>query len=329
MRAKKPIRILIAAAVALAVLAGCAAALSFIVYGRSPQATAYEIILRFRHADDRTPEEETARLEAKRGTAEAPSALPAWLKARVETAETEYAGLQTFVLNPGGGSATVVYLHGGAYVNGFNAHQWRLLNKLSDKTECEILAPAYHLASYGDCVRGCEDVTALFCAVAEARPGRRIILMGDSAGGGLAMAVAENLVARGGLLPERLILYSPWMDVSMDNPDIEALIPVDPILHFDLTQLHGRYWAGDSDVHDWRASPLFGEMTGLPPVTIYCGTRELLYPDLLLTRDKLEAAGVDLDFRARRGMNHDYPLMPIPEAGAALAETAALITGGT
>ena len=328
MRIKKLLRILAIVACALAVLAGCAVALSYVVYGRSPQATAYEILQRRRNADHRTPEAEAERLEARRGTEEPPSAVPNWLKARVETAETEYAGLQTFVLNPGGGSATVVYLHGGAYVNGFNAHQWRLLNKLSDRTGCEFLVPAYHLAPWGDCVRGCEDVTALFAAVAEERPGRRVLLMGDSAGGGLAMIAAENLVRQGGPLPERLILFSPWTDVSMDNPDIGPLIPVDPILHFELTRLHGQYWAGEADVHDWRASPLFGEMAGLPPVTIYCGTRELLYPDLLRTRDKLEASGVELDFRVGRGLNHDYPLMPIPEADAALAEVAALIAGG-
>ena len=327
MRKKKLLRGLAVAACALALLAGCAVALSYVVYGRSPQATVYEILLRRRHAGDRTPAEEAERLEARRGAEEPASAVPGWLKARVETGETEYAGLQTFVLNPGGGSATVIYLHGGAYVNGFNAHQWRLLNKLSDRTGCEFLVPAYHLAPWGDCVRGCEDVTAMFAAAAEERPGRRILLMGDSAGGGLAMIAAENLVRQGGSLPERLILFSPWMDVSMDNPDIAPLIPVDPILHFELTRLHGQYWAGDAGVRDWRASPLYGEMAGLPPVTIYCGTRELLYPDLLRTRDALEAAGVDLDFHVGRGLNHDYPLMPIPEAEAALDEVARLVLG--
>ena len=113
----------------------------------------------------------------------------------------------------------------------------------------------------------------------------------------------------------------------MDNPDIEPLVQVEPMLHLDLTIVHGRFWAGGADTHHWMVSPLYGDMAGLPPVKMYCGTRELLYPDILLARDRLAGAGVDVSLTVGRGLNHDYPLMPIPEADRAVAEVIALVRG--
>jgi acetyl esterase/lipase len=106
----------------------------------------------------------------------------------------------------------------------------------------------------------------------------------------------------------------------MDNPDISGYLAVEPMLHLELVKVHGQYWAGSAGTHHWQVSPLYGDMAGLPPVTMTCGTRELLYPDILLARDKLAEAGVDVTLRVGRGLNHDWPLMPIPEAEAAFRE---------
>ena len=327
MRVKKLVRwvaVLLCAALALA---GGAAALSRAVYGRSLRASVYEVVQRVRHARPRTPEEEIARLEARRAAGEKPAALPKGRKLHVEATEAEVCGMQVFALNPGAGSATVLYLHGGAYVSGFNDYQWRFMDRLASRAGCEILAPAYHLAPFGDCERAMDDLTALYTALAWERAGRRLILMGDSAGGGLALALAQALAERGSALPERLILFSPWVDVSMENPEIADYLAAEPILNLELTKLHGRYWAGAAGVRDRRTSPLYGDMAGLPPVTVYCGTRELLYPDIRLACEKLRSAGVETELHVGRGLNHDYPLMPIPEAEKALAEVAADVAG--
>ena len=203
------------------------------------------------------------------------------------------------------------------------------MDRLAQETGCTVVAPAYHLAPWADYARAYDDLTGLYRDLLAEDPGRRLILMGDSAGGGLALGLAETLLIEGDALPERLILFSPWTDVSMDNPEIAELVPVEPMLHLELVKIHGEYWAGNAGTHHWQVSPLFGEMEGLPPVTMYCGTRELLYPDILLTRDKLEAAGVDVTLTVGRGMNHDWPLMPLPEADAAFRDIAALVRGQT
>ena len=305
--------------IAALLLTLAAAGLSRAVYGRSLRATLYEMKLRRQHAHPRTAEAEEARLDALRGEAEPVSMSPEGVAA------AEWGGLRAFALNPEGGAFTVLYLHGGAYVNGFNAHQWRFLKRLQAATGCEIVAPDYHLIPFGDCERAYADLTAFCIDWRSAHPDRRLLLMGDSAGGGLALGLAQALTARGEALPERLILLSPWVDVSMDNPEVADLVPVEPLLHLDLMRVHGRRWAGALDVRDPRVSPLYGDMRGLPPVTLYCGTRELLWPDIRLCRDKLEAAGVDVALRVGRGLNHDYPLMPIPEAEDAFREILAML----
>ena len=311
---------------ALAVLAGGAAGLSRLVYGRSLRATLYEYRLRRAYAHPRTAEEEIARLEAKRAAGETPCRLPKGAVTRVSVRETELAGMQTFLLNADGrADAAVLYLHGGAYISHFNAHMWRFMDRLAAQTGCEVVAPAYRLAPFAGPREALQDLAGLYRAYTAQNPGRRLILMGDSAGGGLALALAEQLVEQGDALPERLILFSPWVDVSMENPEVRDYVAVDPILDLDLTRVHGEYWAGELGVKCWMASPLYGEMAGLPPVTMFCGTRELLYPDILLARDKLLDAGVDAALHIARGLNHDYPLLPIPEAEAALREVVRLI----
>ena len=322
---KKLMRIVAIVVGAALLLAGCAVALSHALWGRSLKATLYEFSLRRRFATDRTPEAEVERLEARRAAGETPYALPAGLKLTSGIEETGRDGMQVFTLNGNGDGPLTLYLHGGAYINPFNAYQWRFMDRLTRETGCTTVAPAYHLAPHADYARAYDDLSGLYRDLLAENPGRRIVLMGDSAGGGLALGLAEYLLEQGDPLPERLILFSPWVDVSMDNPDIEAYLPVEPMLHLELVKIHGQYWAGDAGTHCWMVSPLFGEMAGLPPVTAYCGTREILYPDILLARDRLAAAGVDVDLRVGKGLNHDWPLMPLPEADAAFKEICALV----
>ena len=318
---RRIIRIILALLLAGALLVLAAAAASRVVYGRSLRATAYEWVLRRRYASTRTAEEEIARLEKKRAAGEKPYELPESLRLRAPVAESDANGTQVFTLNPDAAGPTVVYLHGGAFINPFNAYQWRFMDRLASETGARVVAPAYHLAPWADYRRAYDDLLSLW----ETLPDGPVILMGDSAGGGLALGLAEALVQAGMRLPDRLVLFSPWVDLSMDNPDIPAYAEVDPILHLDLVRVHGRYWAGNGDTHHWQVSPLYGDMAGLPPTDIYCGTRELLYPDIVKLSEGLTRAGVETRLTVGRGLNHDYPLMPLPEADHAVREVVEVV----
>ena len=116
-------------------------ALSYIVYGRSPQATVYEWMLRRRYASHRTAEEEAERLR-KRARKDEPSyELPEDLKFQSDIQEIDWHGLQVFALNPEARAVTAVYLHGGAYINPFNEYQWRFMDRLAAEAGICVLAP--------------------------------------------------------------------------------------------------------------------------------------------------------------------------------------------
>ena len=330
-RILRPAGLCVAALVAMLALA---AGLSHAIWHRSIQATVYERVLARRNATKRTADEEIARLEALRLAGESTYTLPKSLsfEVSVECAVYENPALGEsmtyFILNSESQTTRMVfYLHGGAYIHNFNRYQWRFLNRLAREAGIVVVAPDYHLAPFGNCLRAYRDLTGLYAEYVQAHPEATVFLMGDSAGGGLALGLAEALKAQGLPVPERLILFSPWVDVTMENPDIADYTEVEPILHLDLVKVHGQCWADDIDPHDWRASPLFGDMAGLPPVTLYAGTRELLYPDIRLLAEALKKSGVAVDFHIGAGLNHDYPLMPLPEARRAVDQVIALCKG--
>ena len=115
---------------------------------------------------------------------------------------------------------TVFYLHGGAYFMDITNAHWKLLKKLVDGANVRLIVPAYRLLPFATYREAFDLVVPLYKAYREANPDQKVILMGDSAGGGLSLAVTEQLKADGILLPDELILLSPWVDIVMDNEQI-------------------------------------------------------------------------------------------------------------
>jgi acetyl esterase/lipase len=137
--------------------------------------------------------------------------------------------------------------------------------------------------------------------------------MGDSAGGGFSAAFCEYLAVNDMPQPENLILISPWVDMSMsgDYDDVEY----DPMLGIEGAREIGKAWAGDLDTKDYKVSPLFGEVDKLPKTTIFVGTHEIIYPDIVEFYNKLHDNGVDAELIVGEEMSHVYPLYPmVPEA---------------
>ena len=224
---------------------------------------------------------------------------------------------RVFWLNEGGqGPYTVFYLHGGSYIHDFSYFHWRFLKKLIQRTDAAVAAPAYALAPWGTWREAFELILPLFTAYAAAHPERKLILMGDSAGGGLAAAVELELQRAGARLPDELILLSPWMDVTISDPAIDAFIPRDPWLP-PAHRACGRWWAGKLDPRDPRVSPGYGDWRGFRHVTVFAGTREILNPDSVKLYEKLDRDGAN-ELVIREGMFHVYPLLPVPEAKPAL-----------
>lgn len=221
-----------------------------------------------------------------------------------------------FYLNERGASGrTVLYLHGGAYWHDFSPFHWRYLKRLIRRTDARVIAPAYRLAPHGTFRDAFALTVPLYRAYRAENPGQKLILMGDSAGGGMALALAEHFAAEGLPAPDELILFSPWTDVTMQNPAMQKLVPADPWLTVSL-RVPGLCFADGADRTDYRINPLFGDLHALKNVLLVTGTRELLYPDTMLLYDGLKAEPSN-ELLVGQGMLHVYPLIPIPEAEAA------------
>ena len=217
----------------------------------------------------------------------------------------------------------VLYIHGGAYVNNFSSMHWKAMAEWAEKTGCGIVTPNYPLLFRYTAKDAHPLMMQLYRQLQERYTAKRILIMGDSAGGGFTLALAQELMKSDSLdLPSRLILISPWVDVVGGD---DALQDRDTFLNLEVLRLIGADWAGDFDTHDPIVSPLYGDMQGLPPTDLFTGTWETFYTDIVKTYDKMKAAGVDARLHVEEKMGHVYPLWPCPEGKKAREEIAELI----
>lgn len=243
--------------------------------------------------------------------------LHLYLRHRIE--RREVFGSTVWTLGPADPPAPlhVLFLHGGAYVNGLIGKYWRFLAGLVDELHCTFVVPEYPLAPRHHADEVHALVLTLYRELGAAGHGHGLVVMGASSGGGIALALAQQLRAHGIPEPARLILVSPWLDVSMTNPALVAADRRDPLLDLDGLRDAGRMYAGERGVTDPLVSPIYGSLAGLPPLTVLTGTHDVLLPDARRFRDLATAAGADLDYLEYPGMVHEWTLLRLPEARAA------------
>jgi epsilon-lactone hydrolase len=217
----------------------------------------------------------------------------------------------------------VIFLHGGAYVGEIVGMQWQMLGRLAKEAPCRITVPIYPLGAAVGAARVVATATEIARQLLEVEP-ENVVLMGDSAGGGLALAIAQALRDQG-LKPAAIVLISPWLDVAVNHPEQQALEPQDAMLGIPGLREAGRAYAAGLPAQDPRVSPLYGDFQRLPPITVFTGTKDLLNPDSHRLRAACDGAGVRCDLVEAAGMPHDYPLFPSPEGRAARRRIAQLI----
>ena len=221
----------------------------------------------------------------------------------------------------------VIYLHGGAYVNSFSPQHWTFMSKLVEALSCTVTAPNYPHAPE----HYVHDVYALmvplYNELAAVAGSKNVTIMGDSSGGGISLALAQRLRDDGHAQPGRVILLSPWLDATLSNPEISEFDKIDPFLGVEGLKYGGRVYARDVDPKSYLVSPLYGSMKKLAPVSLFIGTRDILFPDCRKLRNKAAEEGVKIDYREYEGMVHDWMLGPLPEAKHAIKEIVEMIRG--
>lgn len=212
---------------------------------------------------------------------------------------------------------TMVFLHGGGYLFGPLQDQWTWLTEIHQQSGLSTAALLYRMPPRHPFPAALEDsvnaITAMHAA-GDLADGSWV-LAGDSAGGGLALATAQALRDAGGPMPAGLLLTAPWIDLEMNNPELDGSEVTDPVLTRKWLKWAAQIYAPSQALDHPSLSPINGSMAGLPPVHLNVGTRDLFRPDVHRLRIKLEEADVDVTFIEQEGGIHTYPLKTTtPEA---------------
>lgn len=226
----------------------------------------------------------------------------------------DFNGMEVFHFgNKESSQRTIIFIHGGAYVGEINYQHFFFCYLLARKLNAYVLAPVYPLAPKHSCNETFDLIRDLYNEYSN----DNIILMGDSAGGGFVLSFCQHLNRVNLSQPDNVVVFSPWVDVSMDN-DYDS--KSDPILgEVGLRQI-GKSWAGDLDTKNYKVSPLYGDNTNFPRTLIFVGDNEIFYKDVLKYAENLERDNVDYRLIVGEGLFHIYPLFPMPETRTAFKE---------
>ncbi len=219
-------------------------------------------------------------------------------------------GFSVYSVVPERFERTVVYLHGGGYVQPIATQHWSLITELARETSSKFVVVCYGLSPRYKV----DDALQLLKKIEQRLAGAgSVVLMGDSAGGGLALAVAQS----GWQFISKLILISPWVDSEFAE-STSSYEKRDPWLSANALRYIATIWSGVGSWQRKEVSPFRSSMRGLPPTTLFAGDYELFYPDLILLAEKLRSDGVDVKLDYQRGGMHVYPLIPSPEGKRAM-----------
>jgi len=219
---------------------------------------------------------------------------------------------------------TVLHLHGGGYCIGSPRMVRTWAAHLSARAACRVVVPDYRLAPAHPHPAGLVDVRAVMAALLGEGPPASIVVSGDSAGGGLALAFVLALRDAGESLPAGCMLASAWLDLSRDRRAVPGLVRRELMLTPGWLEACALAYAPRADWAAPSVSPLLAGHGGLPPLLIQAGSDELLAPDAERLAASASAAGVDVTYTRWPGMWHDFVLQPglVAAADSAVAQAA-------
>lgn len=205
----------------------------------------------------------------------------------------------------------VLFLHGGGYCTGSRYTQRPATGELAVRLGAEVWVPEYRLAPEHPCPAAVEDAVAAYRALLDQGwSGAEIVVSGDSAGGGLALAMAVELRSAGLPLPRALVLFSPWVDLTLGGESHTRNADHDAMLAPETSQWCADAYRGDRPADDPVCSPLFADLHGLPPTLVIAGGFELLTSEAEELVRRMRAAGVEVEHHEEPGMWHDYVIHP-------------------
>lgn len=221
-----------------------------------------------------------------------------------------------------GPDRTVLYFHGGGYIAG-SVHTHRVVAAhVSRASSAPVLLAGYRLAPEHPFPAAVEDACTVYrWLLARGHAPGSMALAGDSAGGGLTVAALLALKEAGEPLPAAGVCLSPWLDLALTGASLKTRGAVDPVLAPGELAFMARCYLGEKDPRSPLASPLYGDLSGLPPILVQVGTDELLLDDARRFASRARQAGVSVELEVWKEMVHVWQAAAalVPESARAVA----------
>ena len=242
--------------------------------------------------------------------------------------QRDFMNRNVFILTPKNVEKTdlvILYFHGGSYMAEITNEHWNFLEKVINNTGATVILPDYPLSPKHNYKDVFNMVEPLYNAIVSKIDTNNFIVMGDSAGGGLALALEEKIVNDAEenqnnenkennneninyKLPKKTILISPWLDVRLENSKIDEVQKLDKDLNKETLKLAGIAYAGTDGINSYLVNPIDGDLSKLNNITIFTGTNDILNPDVHVLEEKAENQGITINIREYEGASHIWIL---------------------
>ena len=223
------------------------------------------------------------------------------------TVET-FENRNIFIIKSKGSKKTnmkILYFHGGSYMAEATSNHWEFIENLVDDTGATVILPDYPLTPKYNYKDVFNMVVPLYKEIQQkVDVSNELIIMGDSAGGGLSLALLEKISQEDIKMPKKTILISPWLDVRMDNPKIEQVKEQDKKLNKEALKIAGLAYAGNDGIDSYLVNPIDGDLSKINNLTIFTGTKDILNPDVYKLKEKAEKNNINIDINEYQDAGH-------------------------
>jgi len=228
-------------------------------------------------------------------------------KLNIET--KEYENRKVFKIKPKEennvkSETVIIYFHGGAYMAEATKMHWDFIEKIIYNTGATIIMPDYPLAPRYNYKDVFNMVEPLYKEIIKEVDTKNLIVMGDSAGGGIALALLQKIGKEDIKMPSKTILISPWLDVRLMNPKIDKVQKRDTQLNKDILKLAGIAYAGIDGIDNYLVNPIDGDLSKIRNITILIGTDDILNPDTHILKSRAEKVNVNIEIIEYENAKH-------------------------
>ncbi len=205
----------------------------------------------------------------------------------------------------------ILYLHGGAFAFGSSKTHRAMMGHLARLTGSEVIAPNYRLSPEFKYPAALDDCESVYTRLLETYPGKKIVVIGDSAGGNLTCALTERCISKNKPTPAKLALLSPWLDLRSDSESAKLNQATDSVFDKEDLKSYAAIYADESDFQVPEISPIQSvNLAHYPPVLLQAATNELLFPDSDIFAKRLEEAQVHVKFQPSDKLFHSWQVFP-------------------